>query len=128
MTFLYTLIGDALLLTALSWFAGYGGPGPVTGIRLTGKAKMRLFGEVFAITLALLYLFISLDQALGWAAQAPWPGSPAPHRLVAMGVLLSVGFVHTRRRARAWHQALPKPVPPEQARAVPADEPSTPPQ
>jgi hypothetical protein len=102
----YTLIGDALLLASLSWFAGYGGSGPLTGIRLTAKAKLRLFVEVFAITITLLYLLITMDQLLGWATQPPWSGSPAPHRLVAMGVLLIVGFVHARRRARAWHQDL----------------------
>jgi membrane peptidoglycan carboxypeptidase len=111
MTYLYTLIGDAMMLASLSWFAGYGGTGPITGIRLTLKAKLRLFAEVFAITIALLYLFIEIDQALGWATHAPWPGSPAPHRLIAIGVLLTAGFLHARRRARAWQQALPESVP-----------------
>ncbi|MFT5449671.1 MAG: hypothetical protein ACI9DC_004868 [Gammaproteobacteria bacterium] len=107
MILFYTLLGDALLFTALIWFAGYGGTGPLTGLRLTAMAKLRLFGEVFAMTFALLYLFIMMDQLLGWAAQPPWPGSPSPHRLIALGLLLTAGFYYTRRRSRALHVPLP---------------------
>lgn len=105
MTFFYTLVGDSLLFTALIWFSGYGAVGPATGLRLGAKAKLRLFGEVFMITIASLYLFITMDQLLGWAVQPPWPGSPAPHRLVAIAALLTVGFLYTRRRARALHES-----------------------
>ena len=112
MTFFYALLGDSLLFTALIWFAGYGATGPASGLRLTGKAKLRLFGEVFAITIALLYLFVTLNQLLGWAAQPPWPGSPPPHRLVAIAVLLTVGYLYTRRRARALHEPVAAPQPP----------------
>lgn len=101
MQFLFKLLGDALLFTALSWFAGYGALGPAMGLRLTLGAKLRLFAEVFAITIALLYVFITLDGILGWAETPPWPGSPAPHRLIALAALLTVGFLYTRRRSRA---------------------------
>lgn len=101
MNFFHALLGDALLFAALAWFAGYGAPGPVSGLRLAVSAKLRLFGEVFVITLILLYLMIRLDGLLGWADEPPWPGSPAPHRLVAIGVLLTVGFYYVRRRSRA---------------------------
>ena len=107
MILFYTLLGDALLFSALIWSAGYGGTGPLTGLRLTAMAKLRLFGEVFTMTFALLYLFIMLDQLLGWAAQPPWPGSPSPHRLIALGLLLTAGFYYTRRRSQALHAPLP---------------------
>jgi len=101
MQFLFQLLGDALLFTALSWFAGYGALGPAMGLRLTLSAKLRLFAEVFAITSAALYVFITLDGIMGWVETPPWPGSPAPHRLVAIAALLTVGFLYTRRRSQA---------------------------
>jgi len=104
-TFLFAVAGDALLFAALSWFAGYGAIGPALGLRLTVAQKMRLFAEVLAITFAALLLFIGVDQLLGWDAQPPWPGSPAPHRLLAIGALLSVGFLYSRRRSRAMDAA-----------------------
>jgi hypothetical protein len=103
MEFFFTLLGDALLFASLCWFAGYGALGPATGIRLGATAKLRLFGEVLALTAALLYLFIATDRLLGWVADPPWPGTPPPHRLVALAALLTVGFLYTRRRARALH-------------------------
>lgn len=112
MILFYTLLGDALLFSALIWFAGYGGIGPLTGLRLTAMAKLRLFGEVFALTFALLYLFIIADQLLGWAEQPPWPGNPSPHRLIALGLLLTAGFYYTRRRSRTLHVPLPGDDPP----------------
>lgn len=105
MTVFYTLVGDALLLAAIAWFAGYGAPGPISGLRLDVAAKLRLFGEVFALTLVLLYLLITADRLLGWADAPPFAGSPPPHRLVAVGVLLTAGFYYTRRRARALARA-----------------------
>ena len=111
MTFFFTLVGDSLMFSAIIWFSGYGALGPVTGLRLAGKAKLRLFAEVFAITIALLFVFISMDQLLGWVDQPPWPGTPHPHRLLALAVLLTAGFVYTRRRARALHEPLPEPGP-----------------
>lgn len=107
MTFFYTLLGDSLMLSSFIWFAGYGGPGPIAGLRLGGKAKLRLFAEVFAITIALLYLFITMDGLLGWSEQPPWPGTPTPHRIAALAVLGTIGFVFTRRRARSLHEPLP---------------------
>jgi hypothetical protein len=107
MILFYTLLGDALLFSALIWFAGYGGTGPLTGLRLTAMAKLRLFAEVLAITFVLLYLFITVDQILGWAVQPPWPGNPSPHRLIALGALLTAGFYYTRKRSRALHVPLP---------------------
>lgn len=101
MNFFYALIGDALLFAALAWFAGYGALGPVTGLRLAAASKLRLFGEVFLITLPLLYVLISLDRLLGWATAPPLEGSPPPHRLIAIGVLVTVGFLYARRRSRA---------------------------
>jgi hypothetical protein len=87
------------LFAALAWFAGYGALGPATGVRLAMGAKLRLFGEVFVITAVLLYLSIVTERLMGWDAHPPWPGSPAPHRLLALGALLTVGFLYTRRRA-----------------------------
>lgn len=103
MNLLLALLGDALLFGALIWFAGYGALGPATGLRLSIGAKLRLFAEVVALSAALLYLFIVVDQAMGWVSDPPWPGSPPPHRLVALGILLTLGFYYTRRRASALH-------------------------
>lgn len=103
MTLLFSLLGDALLFGALSWFAGYGALGPATGLRLSIGAKLRLFGEVVAISAALLYVFFVIDRVMGWIADPPWPGSPAPHRLVALAILLTIGYLYTRRRAHALH-------------------------
>lgn len=107
MTFFYTLLGDSLLFASIIWFSGYGATGPVTGIRLTIPAKLQLFGEVFVITMVMMYVVITIDQLTGWATQPPWPGDPSPHRLAALGVVLIVGFFYTRRRAAAMHQPLP---------------------
>ena len=101
MTFFYALLGDSLLFTAIAWFAGYGALGPAMGLRLTVAAKLRLFAEVFALTAVLLFIAISLDRFAGWAQQPPWPGSPPPHRIVALGIVLTAGFYLTRRRAKA---------------------------
>ena len=107
MTFFYALLGDSLLFTAIAWFAGYGAFGPVTGLRLTVGRKLQLFGEVFALTLVLLSIAIALDRLTGWAQVPPWPGSPPPHRLVALGLVLAAGFWLTRRRAKALAQTPP---------------------
>ena len=109
MTFFYALLGDSLLFTAIAWFAGYGALGPVMGLRLTVGAKLRLFAEVFALTLVLLSIVISLDRLTGWAEQPPWPGSPPPHRLVALGIVLAAGFWLTRRRAKTLAQTPSEP-------------------
>ena len=101
MHFVFSLLGDALLFAALSWFAGYGALGPAMGLRLSVSAKLRLFAEVLAITIVLLYLFITVDGVMGWVKEPPWPGSPAPHRLLAIAALLTVGFLYTRRRSQA---------------------------
>lgn len=103
MNLLYSLLGDALLFGALSWFAGYGALGPATGMRLSIGAKLRLLGEAVAISGVLLYVMFVIDRAMGWIADPPWPGSPAPHRLVGLAILLTIGFVYTRRRANALH-------------------------
>jgi hypothetical protein len=103
MNLLLALLGDALLFGALIWFAGYGALGPATGLRLSLAAKLRLFAEVVALSAVLLYLFIVADRAMGWVSAPPWPGSPPPHRLVALGILFTLGFLYTRRRAQALH-------------------------
>lgn len=101
MNFFYALLGDAMLFAAVAWFTGYGALGPVMGLRLAVAAKLRLFGEVFLITLPLLYVLIRLDDLLGWATDPPMEGSPAPHRLLGIGVLLVVGHIYTRRRSQS---------------------------
>ena len=103
--FILALASDALMFAALAWFAGYGALGPATGLRLSFAQKMKLFAEVLAITFFVLLLFIGVDSLLGWDRQPPWPGQPAPHRLVAIGALLTVGFLYTRRRSRAMDAA-----------------------
>ena len=111
MNFFYALLGDALLFSALAWFAGYGALGPATGLRLGGRAKLRLFAEVFVLTISALYLFITLDQIFGLGTQAPRSSEPQVQRLLAIGAVLTVGFLYTRRRARALHEPLPPSAP-----------------
>lgn len=105
MQMISALLGDALLFGALIWFAGYGAMGPAIGLRLALSAKLRLFAEAVALSALALYLFIRIDQAMGWVDAPPWSGSPPPHRLVALGLLITLGFLYTRRRARALHVA-----------------------
>jgi hypothetical protein len=104
-SFFFAVVGDALLFAALAWFAGYGALGPAMGMRLTVSQKLRLFAEVFALTALVLVLFINVDALLGWDRNPPWPGSPPPHRLVAIAALLSAGFLYARRRSRAMDAA-----------------------
>jgi hypothetical protein len=104
-SFFFAVVGDALLFAALAWFAGYGALGPAIGLRLTTGQKLRLFGEVFALTALILVLFINVDMLLGWDRQPPWPGSPPPHRLAALAALLTAGFLYARRRSRAMDAA-----------------------
>ena len=106
MTFFYTLFGDAILFAAIIWFAGYGGTGPATGIRLGMKNKARLYGEVFVITIALLCLVMTGDRLLGSTSAASITAESSTYRLIAMAAILTAGFYYTRRRAKALHEPL----------------------
>jgi hypothetical protein len=106
MAFFYTLISDSMVFAALSWFSGYGALGPATGIRLSFKNKARLYGEVFCITLAMLYLVLMADRMMGAEIGTSIMTQPDTYRLVAMAAVITAGYWYTKRRARAMNEAL----------------------